>query len=101
MTFVRIDGVFFFFLLEHRFELTLSCTKPRQHAQTFAHVAHAFLNNVNIGKLLIQFKHLGKGTIFFFWSKSQTFLYIMKDSQILLNIYIYIYMTKFKYNPLI
>ena len=74
------------FLLQHRFELTLSCTKPRLHAQYFAHVAHAFLNNVYIGKLHIQFKHLGKGTIspflffsFFFGCKSQTFLYIMKE----------------------
>ena len=63
MTFVRIDGVFFFFLLEHRFELTLSCTKPILHAQSFAHVAHAVLNDIYIAKLLIQFKHLGKGTI--------------------------------------
>ena len=39
---------------------SLSCTKPILHAQSFAHVAHAFLNNVYIGKLLIQFKHLGK-----------------------------------------
>ena len=101
MTFVRIDGVFFFFLLEHRFELTLSCTKPILHAQSFAHVAHAFLNDICIGKLLIQFKHLGKGTVFFFFfffaCKSQTFSYIMKD---IAKFYL-IYMTKFKYNPLI
>ena len=74
MIFVRIDGVFIY-LLKHRFEHTLSCTKPVLHAQSFAHVVHAFLNDIYIGKLLIQFKHLGKGTIssssffffFFFW----------------------------------
>ncbi|XP_065637366.1 beta-galactosidase 6-like [Quercus suber] len=32
-----------------RFEHTLSCTKPVLHAQSFAHVAHAFLNDIYIG----------------------------------------------------
>ncbi|KAK7822538.1 beta-galactosidase 16 [Quercus suber] len=32
-----------------RFEVTLSCTKPRLHAQSFAHVAHAFLKDIYIG----------------------------------------------------
>ncbi|KAL4632705.1 hypothetical protein ACB092_04G069700 [Castanea dentata] len=32
-----------------RFEHTLSCTKPILHAQSFAHVAHAFLNDIYIG----------------------------------------------------
>ncbi|GMY12560.1 beta-galactosidase 6-like isoform X2 [Fagus crenata] len=32
-----------------RFEHNLSCTNPVLHAQSFAHVAHAFLNNIYIG----------------------------------------------------
>ena len=89
------------FLLQHRFEHTLSCTKPVLHAQSFAHVVHAFLNDIYIGKLLIQFKHLGKETIssflffsffpfFFFWCKSQTFPYIMKDIAKFYLIYIWL-----------
>ncbi|KAK7851609.1 hypothetical protein CFP56_041431 [Quercus suber] len=35
--------------------VTLSCTKPRLHAQSFAHVAHAILNDIYIGKYVKYF----------------------------------------------
>ncbi|KAK7861308.1 beta-galactosidase 16 [Quercus suber] len=41
--------VLFSLILQHKFEVTLSCTKPRLHAQSFAHAAHAFLKDIYIG----------------------------------------------------
>jgi hypothetical protein len=54
--------------MNYRFEHNLSCTNPVLHAQSFAHVAHAFLNNIYIGWLLIFQTSWKRDITFFFFS---------------------------------